>query len=48
LLGTLISLERAIALRWTYFLPAGAFAGAALLLAWLCEGVGELVSPRAD
>jgi len=47
LLGTLISLERAVALRWAYSLPAVAFAGAALLLAWLCDGVGELVSPRA-
>ncbi|HZT53547.1 MAG TPA: hypothetical protein VE995_04120 [Gaiellaceae bacterium] len=44
-LGTVISLERAVALRrpWGYLAPAGTIAGAALLLAGLRQGVGELV-----
>ena len=44
-LGTVISLERAVALRrvWGYLAPAGTIAGAALLLAGLRQGIGELV-----
>ena len=44
-LGTVISLERAVALRrpWGYLAPAGTLAGTALLLAGVREGVGELV-----
>jgi hypothetical protein len=44
-LGTVISLERAVALRrpWGYLAPAGTLAGAALLFAGLRQGVGELV-----
>ena len=44
-LGTVISLERAVALRrpWGYLAPAGTIAGAALLLAGVRAGVGELV-----
>lgn len=44
-LGTVISLERAVALRrgWGYLAPVGTIAGAALLFAGVREGVGELV-----
>ncbi len=44
-LGTVISLERAVALRrpWGYLAPAGTIVGAALLLAGLRQGLGELV-----
>ncbi len=44
-LGTVVSLERAVALRrpWGYLAPAGTLAGAALLLAGLRQGIGELV-----
>ena len=44
-LGTVISLERAVALRrsWGYLAPAGTLAGTALLLAGVRKGVGELV-----
>jgi hypothetical protein len=44
-LGTVISLERAVALRrsWGYLAPAGTLAGAALLFAGLRQGIGELV-----
>jgi len=44
-LGTVISLERAVALRrpWGYLAPTGTIAGAALLFAGVREGVGELV-----
>ncbi len=44
-LGTVISLERAVALRrgWGYVAPAGTIAGAALLLAGVRQGIGELV-----
>jgi len=44
-LGTVISLERAVALRrpWGYLAPAGTIAGAALLFAGVRQGVGELV-----
>ena len=44
-LGTVISLERAVALRrvWGYLAPAGSLAGVALLLAGVRKGVGELV-----
>jgi len=44
-LGTVISLERAVALRrpWGYLAPAGTLAGAALLFAGVRQGVGELV-----
>ena len=44
-LGTVISLERAVALRrpWGYLAPAGTIAGAALLIAGVRQGVGELV-----
>lgn len=44
-LGTVISLERAVALRraWGYLAPAGTIAGTALLLAGVRQGIGELV-----
>jgi hypothetical protein len=44
-LGTVISLERAVALRrpWGYLAPAGTLAGAALLFTGVRQGVGELV-----
>lgn len=44
-LGTVISLERAVALRrpWGYLAPAGTLAGIALLFAGVRQGVGELV-----
>ncbi len=44
-LGTVISLERAVALRrpWGYLAPAGTVAGAALLFAGLRQGIGQLV-----
>src|SRR5512142_2232157 len=44
-LGTVISLERAVALRrsWGYLAPAGTLIGAALLFAGLRQGIGELV-----
>ena len=44
-LGTVISLERAVALRrpWGYLAPLGTLAGAALLFAGLRQGIGELV-----
>lgn len=44
-LGTVISLERAVALRrpWGYLAPAGTLAGTALLFAGLRQGIGELV-----
>lgn len=44
-LGTVISLERAVALRrpWGFAAPAGTLAGAALLLAGVRQGAGELV-----
>ncbi|HEX6762793.1 MAG TPA: hypothetical protein VF094_08340 [Gaiellaceae bacterium] len=44
-LGTVISLERAVALRraWGYLAPAGTILGVALLFAGLRQGIGELV-----
>jgi len=44
-LGTVVSLERAVALRrpWGYLAPAGTLTGAALLLAEVRQGIGELV-----
>ncbi len=44
-LGTVISLERAVALRrpWGYLAPLGTIAGAALLFAGVRQGAGELV-----
>jgi hypothetical protein len=44
-LGTVISLERAVALRrpWGFLAPAGTLAGTGLLLAGVRQGVGELV-----
>ena len=44
-LGTVISLERAVALRraWGYLAPAGTIAGTTLLFAGVRQGVGELV-----
>ena len=44
-LGTVISLERAVALRrpWGYLAPIGTIAGAALLFAGARQGIGELV-----
>ncbi len=44
-LGTVISLERAVALRrpWGYLAPACTLAGVALLLAGVRQGAGELV-----
>jgi hypothetical protein len=44
-LGTVISLERAVALRrpWGFLAPAGTVAGTALLLAGVRQGAGELV-----
>lgn len=44
-LGTVISLERAVALRrrWGYLAPAGTIAGVALLFAGVRQGIGELV-----
>jgi hypothetical protein len=44
-LGTVISLERAVALRrpWGYAAPAGALLGTALLFAGVRQGAGELV-----
>jgi len=44
-LGTVISLERAVALRrpWGYLAPVGTLAGAALLFAGVRQGIGELV-----
>lgn len=44
-LGTVISLERAVALRraWGFLAPAGTIAGVALLFAGLRQGIGELV-----
>lgn len=44
-LGTVISLERAVALRrsWGYLAPAGTLAGIALLFAGVRQGIGELV-----
>jgi hypothetical protein len=44
-LGTVISLERAVALRraWGYLAPGGTIAGAALLFAGVRQGLGELV-----
>jgi hypothetical protein len=44
-LGTVISLERAVALRrpWGYLAPAGTVAGTALLFAGVRRGAGELV-----
>ena len=44
-LGTVISLERAVALRrpWGFGAPAGTIAGAALLFAGVRQGVGQLV-----
>jgi hypothetical protein len=44
-LGTVISLERAVALRrpWGYAAPAGAVVGTALLLAGVRQGIGQLV-----
>lgn len=44
-LGTVISLERAVALRrpWGYLAPAGTLVGAALLFAGVRQGIGELV-----
>ncbi len=44
-LGTVISLERAVALRrgWGYLAPAGTLAGVALLFAGVRQGIGELV-----
>ena len=44
-LGTVISLERAVALRrgWGYLAPVGTLAGVALLFAGVRQGIGELV-----
>jgi hypothetical protein len=44
-LGTVISLERAVALRraWGYLAPAGTIAGVALLFGGVRRGAGELV-----
>jgi hypothetical protein len=44
-LGTVISLERAVALRrpWGYLAPAGTIAGVALLFAGVRQGIGQLV-----
>lgn len=44
-LGTVISLERAVALRrpWGYIAPAGSLVGTALLLAGVRQGFGEVV-----
>jgi hypothetical protein len=44
-LGTVISLERAVALRrpWGFLAPAATIAGAGLLLAGARQGIGELV-----
>jgi hypothetical protein len=44
-LGTVISLERAVALRlpWGFLAPAGTIAGTALLFAGVRQGAGELV-----
>src|SRR5574337_2152278 len=44
-LGTVVSLERAVALRrpWGYLAPAGTLAGVALLFAGVRQGAGELV-----
>lgn len=44
-LGTVISLERAVALRrpWGYLAPLGTVAGTALLFAGVRQGVGQLV-----
>ena len=44
-LGTVISLERAVALRraWGYLAPAGTLLGAGLLLGGVRQGIGELV-----
>ncbi|HVW88525.1 MAG TPA: hypothetical protein VHC01_03590, partial [Gaiellaceae bacterium] len=44
-LGTVISLERAVALRrpWGYLAPGGTVAGVALLFAGVRQGIGELV-----
>lgn len=44
-LGTVISLERAVALRrpWGYLAPAGTLLGAGLLFAGVRQGAGELV-----
>ena len=43
-LGTVISLERAVALRraWGYLAPAGTLLGAGLLLGGVRQGIGEL------
>jgi hypothetical protein len=44
-LGTVISLERAVALRrpWGYLAPGGTLLGAGLLLGGVRQGIGELV-----
>lgn len=44
-LGTVISLERAVALRrsWGYLAPVGTIVGTALMFAGLRQGIGELV-----
>jgi hypothetical protein len=44
-LGTVISLERAVALRrpWGYLAPAGTLVGTGLLFGGLRQGIGELV-----
>ena len=44
-LGTVISLERAVALRrgWGYLAPAGTLAGVGFLFAGVRQGIGELV-----
>jgi hypothetical protein len=44
-LGTVVSLERAVALRrpWGYLAPAGSAVGSALLLAGVRQGAGQLV-----
>ena len=44
-LGTVISLERAVALRrpWGYLAPAGTLLGTGLLFAGLRQGIGELI-----
>ena len=44
-LGTVISLERAVALRraWGYLAPAATIAGVALLFAGVRQGIGELM-----
>jgi hypothetical protein len=44
-LGTVISLERAVALRrpWGYLAPAGTLVGVALLFAGVRQGIGEAV-----